>query len=359
MSDPRFFVHDVLTQEPLGELVPTSFAFNNPIYGAGQLECALTLPRNSSALTTIKHQTRPDRVALYVVDNGVYLWGGPVNYRDPYGADLTLKAQHWKAWFYDLFWPFPNRGTIDDEFRLFLGLLNEMIHQRPHGMPALVLPRHRSGVSRRFTIQQGWSYGQAFDNLSSRDGGTEWSIGFRTSSQTGWPELLFEVWKQGQVRSGGRVNIEFDENDTTNRVEVSHIPEDATQRRSRVWAAGDGQPATFAKDDDPFLRRGGQLLRESWTTWSGVTRKSTLASHARRERRLSMETITELKAELPGNNPDLHTYRPGDRARVRINDGWTSINKIGVRITDRAVSQSQGEDLKALLVLDMLDVKAV
>lgn len=358
MEEPlEFHIHDVITHEPIGRIDPKSFGFNDPIWGAGEFSAELTIPANTD-VTALKRRTIPDRVELFVRQGDAFHWGGIINYRSrkPGTQVLSLKAQHWKAWFYTRIYPTKLFYASRDQYQMAYDLWDFAAND--YGCPRLYRGSSLSGTLRQFTVEPFWSIGQALDSFGQRDGGFEWSVGFRMGSQTGLPEMFLELWPIGSERSL-RPALFFDQKTTRNSISVGDIPEDATERRPRVWATGEGgwpdQPV--AKDEDPGLASGGTLLREASANYSGVLKIQTLFDYARSSRVARNESLSVLAVDHPYDQPSIKGYRPGDRARLRINDEWENLDLKGCRIVDRAVSKSLGKTTIATVMLDLTDVR--
>lgn len=357
----RFFVHDVLTMERLGELDPKSFAFNDPVWGYGELKMVHTFSRGNTG--RLKRLTRPDEVAIFVKDGQNYLWGGIVDFRE-YQAPTTsvqINAHHWKSWFYTRLMKDKLIKTAYDKYSMAYDLVDFACAATEKGVPKISRMRTLAGQTGQYTVQPMWTIGQALDSFGQRDGGFEWSIGFRDNSQTGLPELLFELWAVGAERSS-RPTLFLDQTKSTNNVKIGQWREDATERRSRVFATGDGEwpDQLVVPDEDPELKSGRILLRESASNYSGVIRAETLFDHARAERVARSLPQQAIPMSHPVDQPDIKTYRAGDRARARISDEWIGdLDISGIRIVDRAVSKEIGSATTATVLLDFSDIKAV
>lgn len=357
-DDIEFHVHEVLTHEPIGRLDPKNYKFNDPIWGAGALEFEVAIPKGKN-VSSLKRRTMPDQVEIFVMDGEHFLWGGILNWRarTPGTKVLKCKAQHWKGWFYTRL--VPDRWLREqDDWQMVYELWDFAANDK--GTPALYRGGTDRGIISQFTVEPFWSVGQALDNFGGRDNGFEWSIGFRKGSQTGLPEMFLELWTPGQTR--GRPNLLFlDQSESTNRISVGDIEEDATERRPRVWATGEGtypdQPRTL--DEDPELKNDTILLRESVSNHSGVIETPTLFNHARSERLARNIPMTVLPIDHPYNKPHIRDYRSGDRARLRIRDEWDDIDIPGIRIIDRAVNKAEKGMPIATVQLDLTDVVLV
>lgn len=358
MAEFDILVAPILGNETVGQLEPSEFAFNGPVWGGGQFNCRITLPRGRELTQSLKTNTDPnDTMALYVVRKGQILFGGPINYRSrvPGSTSIEVKAQSWKAWTYDRLYKDQVVKTNYDQSQMAIDILKFM--QSEPGTPPVLLPSLLTERKRDFTIEPGWSVGKALDSFASRDGGYEWDIQSRYGS-SGYIEHYAMLYEVGALRSNQAL-LMLDQTSSVNRINVGGITEDSTERRSRIWGAGEGTypDITVVKDQDPYLKDGGLLLREAYMSWSGVSQAQTLFDHARAERVLRNIAIQTVNVEHPTLGPDISVYQPGDRARLRIHDTWDSIDYRGVRITDRSISKNVDKIAVATVTLDLTDVR--
>lgn len=360
MFEPlEFHVHEILTHKPIGRLDPSAFAFNEPVWGAGEFNGSVTIPAGKD-VTSLKRRTIPDQVELYITQGSTYHWGGIINYRSrkPGTQTLSIKAQHWKAWLYTRIYPGKLVYASRDQYQMAYDLWDFAANDV--GCPTLFRSSGLSGTLRQFTVEPFKSVGQLLDEFGSRDGGFEWSVSIRLGAQTGLPEPFLELWEQGAERSQ-RSALFLDQKTTHNNISVGDIAEDATERRPRVWATGDGgwPDQLFVKDEDPELATNTILLREAASNYGGVVLAATLFDHARSDRVARNVPLSTIPVDHPVDQPNIKDYRVGDRARLRINDEWENIDLRGVRIVDRAVSKQGGQATIATVLLDLTDVKDV
>lgn len=353
----QFLVAGVLSNEEMGFIEPYDFKFNDPVWGAGSMDLKVSIPRGKGQVEALKRRTQPDLVAVYAVSNGVILAGGPLNYRQrvPGSPTLDLKVQSWKGWTYDRLYTDRVIKTNYDQSQMAIDILNFM--QKEPGTPAVLLPAKLEERKRDFTIEPGWSIGKTLDSFGERDGGFEWTI--RSRFGPNGIEHYAVLYEHGALRSG-RAMLMLDASKSTNKINVGNLTEDASERRARIWGAGEGTypDIELVKDEDPTLKDGEILLRESYMSWSGVVLAKTLFDHARAERVLRNIPLQTVSVEHPAFQPDIRFYQSGDRARLRITDQWEAIDLVGARITDRTISRNKTSITTATVALDLTDVRA-
>lgn len=362
-----FETNSVLTNTPLGELDPFAYKWNSPVWGAA--ECEISLAYQLASVEATKRRTATGTSALYVThrESGICLFGGPIMTRTPNRRvpQMSLKAVSWKAWLYERRlpsrWVFENYDQLKMAYNLIdfaAGIpVSDFGTAGDNGCPVIKRETTLSGVMRDFTITPGWSVGKALDSFGQRDGGYEWDIKCRDAGD-GTHELYFETFEPGETRSS-RPLLYLDSRDSTNRINIGQDVEDASESRSRVYALGDGQypDQLVIPDEDPGLKGGQVLLRESDTTHSGVTQTGTLFDHAHSER-LARSIITKsIPIDHPVDSPPITSYEAGDRARLYVSDAWDTLDVTGVRIIDRTINKDSGSPPTATVLLDMTDIK--
>ncbi len=358
MADLQFLIADAITGVDRGELKPSAYAFNEPIWGAGQLEMTIPLPKAASKISSLRMLTEPDKTAVYVLLNNRVLFCGPINFRNytPGQPAVRLRAQSWKAWFYTRIYPTRLYKTAYDQYKIAQDLIDFAANDI--AAPSFLRTADLSGKTRDFTVEPGWSIGKALDEFGSRDGGFEWSVSARRSAVQGQFDRYVDLYEEGAVRSNA-VLLNLDTTLTQNKIAVGDIEEDGSPLRTKIWGVGEGTwpDVKIVSDSDPSLASGLVLLREEWMSWSGVVSSQTLFDHARAERIVRSYPFTQIDVSHPISKPNILNYLPGDRARLRIVDPWYSVDQAGIRIVDRAVSKSESEPAVATVTLDMLDVR--
>lgn len=358
MAAIEFLVYGVLNNQPMGRLEPADFSFNDPVWGAGSIDLKISLPRGRDKVSSLKLRTEPDQVAIYAVVNGRILQGGPCNYRQrvPGSSTISVKVQSWKGWTYNRVYTERVIAKNRDQSQMAIDILKFM--QSTPGTPRVTLPAPLTEKKREFTIEPGWSVGKTLDSFGQRDEGFEWDIRTRYDSN-GNLEHYAMLYEHGALRSG-RAMLLLDQSQSRNRINVGNLTEDATERRSRIWGAGEGTypDIELAVDEDPNLPEGNVLLREEYMSWTGVVKADTLFDHARAERVLRNIPIQSVPVEHPAFQPSILDYAPGDRARLVLADSWGTLDLPGVRITDRTVSKTRDEIEIATVSLDLTDVRS-
>jgi len=355
MPEFQFETYGILTRTPLGNIEPQAFKFNMPIWAAGQCEMKISIDRNATAL---KRRTEPDKVQLIVRgSNGSIVWDGPILMRNhqPGQPFISVKAAQWKSWLYDRLYMTKVFQENYDQKRMAYDIIDYA--KSVPGTPSISYDRVLDGVMRQFTISRQWSAGKALDSFGSRDGGYEWELRSRDGND-GLPQLWFRTWNIGQEHSS-RPTLSLSNESTRNNMSVGAIPEDATERRTKVWALGDGQePDQLAiADTSPLLGLPDILLRETATVHTGATEAATLFDHARAERLIRDLGTSTLPVDHSLDNPTIYSYEPGDRARLTVKSQWEDFDIRGIRVIDRMITKQPASATIVTDVLDLTDIR--
>lgn len=340
------------------------------VKGNGSFTGKISVPHDAQALNAIKAATEKKVAAIAIrdADNSFWPWGGPVISRtwDPSSGEITVTAMEWRAW---LFWVFlgPKHDMSGDRSYTWNQIDQLQIAKDIASFAALgVAPDSAagkplmnfatvgtSGILRDLNFQ-GLAFKRAGDlltTMSNRDRGFEWGIELRAADTSNRPIPTFVSYFP---EKGGLVNNLLFKATAAggNLLSYGPIDESGAEQRERQWTTGAGQPPDmpFAQDTDPNIAN--VLMREDVTNYSTVTERTTLSSHARRERDFYAPGTQTLVVEVGLNNPDASTYSAGDRGRLIIQDDWVDIDLPAVRILERQITP---DDLTAKLTLDLAD----
>lgn len=340
------------------------------VKGNGSFTGKISVPRDSQALASIKAATEKKItwIAIRDSDTSSWPWGGPVIERewDPENGEITVTAIEWRAW---MFWVFlgPKQDMSGDWLYSWnqidqLQIAHDIAYYAAYGNPpdsAAGKPPitfssvGSSGILRDLNITglQFKRAGDLLNTMSNRDRGFEWDFQMLPSDTSNTPKPQFTTY---YPEKGGLVNnLLFKATpDGGNLLKYGPVKESGAEQRERQWATGAGQPPDmpFAQDTDPDIAN--VLMREDVTNYSTVTERTTLSSHARRERRFYEPGTQTLQVEVALTNPDASTYSAGDRGRLLIQDDWLDIDLAAVRILERKIIP---DDLKVQLTLDLAD----
>lgn len=376
----RYIFHHAITNAYMGEFIVRDVKFNSPLKGPGGQFSGVIPLNDDQPASLVKPATEMDDVAVYVIYRDpdtaaeTFIWGGPIQSRvwHPNTHTVSILAVEWKSWFYTRMFapsitpPFADRKftyTATDQMVITRALLAEAVAQP--GTPNIVFNAETSTRLRDLTVfGSAYRYiGDIIDGMANRNDGFDWAINIRKSSSTRSPELVANLY---YPERGSTASLSLDyvssalDRTQDGRGTIQSIgdwPEEITQRRTRVWATGDGSPPDqpVAMDDDALLETDEILLRETQINLSGVTKPSTLSEHAQAERAVLGVTTESIDI---GIKPLL--IKPtqtgiGDRTYLKVQDDWLDVEFDAVRIIDRAIVPHGSEGEQVTLTIDLSD----
>lgn len=368
-NEYEFIICPILGSASVGGLELDDVAWSDPVYGTGAAFSGKAAITKTQQRSQVYDLTQPDSVALYVKDTvtGTYPFGGPI-YANPWNRSehrVVVQAQSWKSWLYQKLCGM-NRSTNPvtdklyswtntDQFTIARNLITAVMAGEV-GCPTINMGTELSGVLRELTFHgSDQKYlGAQIDSMANRDNGFEWNIDIRPDNQ-GRPSLWFAPSFPMRGGLNNQALLLHDEAQGGNILGMDDPENTSSERRSRVWTTGPGQPPDqmVAYDEDPALTGGSLLLRETVRPYNnGITKLTTLADHARAERVYRTQTIQQVSVDVSVDDPDLRTYASGDKVRLKVQDEWVQWDFGSVRIVDRVVrlNRSDKPDMASLLI---------
>lgn len=377
----RYVFHRTLDNSYMGEFIVKNVKFNSPVRGPGGQFSGVIPINNDQTVELVKPATALDEVAVYVIykdpdtTTETFLWGGPIFARewDSSTREIQITAAEWKSWFYTRMFapsitaPYADRlttYTAQDQLVIARALLTEAV--TGFGTPTLTLNSETSTRTRDLTLK-GSNYkviGDLIDSMAERTDGFDWAINIRKNVSTRYPELVANLYYPERGGTSG-LNLDYTVSNLDRTPDgrgtiqsIGKWPENAAQRRTRIWATGDGQPPDqpVAMDDDPEIDTDTVLLREAQINISGVTSPATLSEHAQAERAILGVNTETIDIEVKTAYIKPTSVNPGDRTGLIIRDDWLDIQETAVRIIDRAIAPHGDTGQIIVLTLDLSDL---
>jgi hypothetical protein len=368
----RFLACDSLTGARLGYLDLQDVSFSDPVKGGVGSLTGTALISQSQTRQTLDQLSRLDDVSLYVqgVADNEFWWGGPFKARpwNPNDRARTITAMHWKAWLGQRFLgPHTTNPPVERSYSYSqvdqLAISQDVVRLAclAPGAPQIAIGTETSGVLRDLSWK-GTDFRDALsliDSMASRDDGFEWTVDIRPDGLSGLPRLFYvpHFPNRGQeVLAAVFRATPYGGNFTVNNA----VEDSSEERRTRVWATGEGEaPALpMAYDEDPNVAQSLTLLTESVTSHSNVTGIKTLSGHARAERLFRSVPNNTIQIKVYFALLDPKTYGPGDRCQFVYQDEGYAINVPAARIIDRSLHVNTGEADYAIVTLDLADSAA-
>jgi hypothetical protein len=99
--DYRYFVVDIMSNELLAEIPFTGVSYSRSLREAGTFDGSIAITEATTNLSLYEN-TLPGKTAIYVVRNGVCVWGGIIWTRsyDIVGKSLSVNASEFSSYFY-------------------------------------------------------------------------------------------------------------------------------------------------------------------------------------------------------------------------------------------------------------------
>lgn len=337
------------------------------VNGSGELTGAVTMPTDARARKLVLAAVEPDESWIVVsTDDGRVPWTGFVTDQEwkPELGQMKFTAQECRGWLDEVFLRPKLDMTADIQYtwsadQLYIAQQIVQYFQLPPGevfynpgSPVIVYGTETSGKVRDLNIMgtEFKTVANALDSISKRDGGFEYTLG--VVYDTGNLPLLalqlgYPVLGGGQIGNLRRTDM------GGNIISIGSVKKSSKDRRTRQWSTGAGQPPDqpFAQDSDPG--QAGLLLREAKLNYSSVIERTTLSSHSRSVRQYYSAKTQQVDIVAGLDDPDVTTYRAGDRVGLTYKDDVVDWNYPSVRIIQRKVAPSQG---KVTLTLDLNDL---
>jgi hypothetical protein len=373
----RWRSFNILTRTVSTEWPVTEWTAGDPLSGSSEGSVKIALNAlDRAAVARLKASTIPESAGMVLSDdmNNV-LWCGIIRKRPwtPRSGVVSLTVEEMRGWFYsavlrtgaayvNTFGDYVVAATEQQTIarQLALAALQKAAFTPEPGAPLISVPvtTPTVAVNRDFVGRRGDSIGTLLDNLSKRDGATEWWVE-TTFDSTSTPKALSWTFRQSLERISRTTPIRLESTDRGANVAIAgEWPEDASQNASRVYAVGDGQPPDqpIAVDSDPSLAAGSVLLREVVSgPYSGVVDNATLFANARQERIARQDSSQSVQLVVDSNRVQPSTYSVGDRAYVRIIDEWLDVTVAAARIIDRQLAGGAGKADTATITLNIAD----
>jgi hypothetical protein len=100
-ADYRYFLVDILTNQTIAEIPFTNVSYERALSKAGSFSGSIPVIEATTAYD-LYESTLPGKTALYVLRNGVCVWGGIIWSRQysPTSKTLQVDGAEWISYFY-------------------------------------------------------------------------------------------------------------------------------------------------------------------------------------------------------------------------------------------------------------------
>jgi hypothetical protein len=361
--DYKYFIADLITGEIVDELLLTNVKWGLKTKAAGQFTAQAPLT-GKRKLSSLKSTTTPGNRALYLVRNGVVVWGGIVWTRQYKKSTkyMDMTALSFEAYLdHRVIWRRRNYTDVD-VYRIFRDLLHGIqVDFDPSatpiaGDPSVYYPTdgtYTNAGGRPDNASIGIADGSGtspFDPVTNTDDfrGNELkflgeTISALSDHQNKYfeyriePSLVNEIFTKTLVifapePNGSATNLIFTDPGAISDYTWSDTMEGAA---TRYWVTGDGQgpDKVIGNWVNDSLLTGGQQRENNYNANFPLYDEVDLSRHSRTKSQATLDNYAEKygkKAEPPivvwdvtvlgGRSPVLGTYRPGQWAKFIIQD---------------------------------------
>jgi hypothetical protein len=310
--------------------VQFSWAVNKP----GELSGKVFIP----ALANVRDYftaTAPGKTAVYVMRNGVPVWGGIIWKRSfgSSGRELQIEADTWDSYMFhriqDNDWMFLRDMSSSDpekqregveQIEVFRHLWRYMCSEEGSDI-GVVLGQQSSPVKRGVYFQK-WdfeTYGETLEKFAKLSNGFEWMATVGRSSD-GKIERRIEFAYPGFGRPFSESKIIWEYPGSVTKYSVTH-DSDKAATMMYVTGKGDGDLMTYSKQHNQEAIDNGYPRLDEKESHKTVFDKTILDSHGKKYLRARLPPIPDIDIDIqPVMAKDLGEYLVGDEVLLVVND---------------------------------------
>jgi hypothetical protein len=331
MTQYRYLLSDVLTNQVLAELDLTNVSFTQQLNAAGTLSASLLLsgtPDRAAALTA----TIPGRTAIYVDRNGIIVWGGIIWNRkyNSTSQHITFTASEWESYFEHRRIATTLTYVNQDPLVIARQLITAA-QSVPFGNVGVTVNGETSSalVTRIFYGYEQKTVLSAIQDLAKAGTTAVGTTGFDFTIKSAYDgsnvitrTLLLGSPRLGTAYSTTSSTVPVFEFPAGNMVEYE-FPEDGSVLANKVYVTGGGSnegKLIYSASDNTKFSSGWPLL-EAYSSYSDIIDANLIQQLANGQVAAVSYPPTVLKIVAnPSTDPVFGSYSIGDDARVRIVD---------------------------------------
>lgn len=331
-----YITADILTGTVIEEVPLRSVKWAKELNGPGSFEGTIDADHPKA----VRNVVSPGARFIYVLRNGVPVWGGIIWVVRNKGGVLEIQAQGIWSYFRRRLIKASVTFTNSDQFTIAQSLLNTAAAS-PGGDIGVVVPVTTSGVLRTRTYigTERKPVGEAVEQLAAVENGFDFEITTSLSGATFTNDVVFHYPRQGR-----RLSAVWD---VSVHVTLDEWEVDASAAANSIsgLGSGDGDAALVLDAADPAKLTEYPLLEDT-ASFKDVVERSTLEAHTRAEltRRSSPTALPGLTL-LPTAETTVGSFVVGDEVNLRGTRGWSELDG-WYRIVGYEVSVSDEGDEK-------------
>lgn len=314
--DYKYVVTDLRTNTILGALPFKGVGYSNMLSQNGDFSGRISVNISTKPFN-LREVTTPGRTGLYVIRNGLPIWGGIIWKRryNSSSRSLEIEGATFESYFFKRFNRVTKRWANTDQLQIA-----REITQSAAADVMITVDNMTSGRRReRSMYAHEFKYiGEELTQLGDLIDGFDWNVIItRGSGLTLNRRLAFFYPERGVGREDTTLSFEY-----PGSIADSDLSEDADSGANRMWAIGAGdaeeQISAFSQD-----RAGNWPPLDESRSYKSVNQMPTLQAHANSDlvRLKSPVEVAQIsvRADI---EPFLGTYNPGDWARFVFRDDY-------------------------------------
>lgn len=314
-ADYRFMVTDLRTNKILDDIPFQKVTYSNALSKAGSIVAEIQVNLDTK-VHNLQTNTAPGKTGLYVVRNGLPVWGGIIWKRQYSAPDRTLRIDGatFESYLFRRFQRSNFSWKREDQLIMARSIIGNTFDQVKVNVAS-----NNSGVYRERNLYkyEFKTIGDELQTLSDLINGFDWNVDI-TLDDSGLNfnrDLKFYYPKKGITKEDTTISFEY-----PGIISDISYSEDADTGANKVWAIGAGeseeQLEKVAVDSS-----GGWPILEDVENYKDVVIPETLQTHANSDL-VRLRTPIEI-AEISiraDREPYLGTYSTGDWARFVLKD---------------------------------------
>jgi len=333
-----FLFTDIRTNKVIAELPVSAPTYGYKLSDTGEMSGSFNI--NDEVLKQDPlNATVPGRTGVYVIRDGIPVWGGMVWGRQysVQNRQMTINAETFDSYFNKRFQRSEYHVDGVDQFDMARWLIkNNNIDQDI----LMDVSTAMSGVTRQRNMYR-YEYKtilEEFTQLANLLNGFDWEVRVYKDNQTQELKRRLEFYYPQKGLTPSQSHLVFD---YPGNIQTFDVSWDAKEGANIVYTlgAGTGYDQLVGEADDYSQLSAGWPKLEISRSYTSVTFPSTLNSHASSILKLKNSPITIYSVTIrPDIDPPFGSYSVGDWATFNIEDPLLGLLNITQRITEMTVA---------------------
>jgi hypothetical protein len=312
----RYLIADLKNNEIISDLPLKGVSYSNILSDVGEFAGTIQINK-STKVFNIKKTVLPGKTAVYVLRNGLPIWGGiiwKISYSAP-TRSLRVDANTFESYFYRRFQRQNKSWANADQLQIARDIANQVAGDLGIIVGGGSSPRVRSRSVYKYEYK---TIGEELQQLSDLIDGFDWNITLSPAPGNKVTKTLqFFYPDRGATKANTKIAFEY-----PGSIESFTYTQDAERGATRMWAIGAGESEEQIERSATDISGNWPILEESYS-YKTVVNGTTLQSHADSDLRRLRAPVEIVEAIVRANvEPFLGTYAPGDWARFSFQDDF-------------------------------------